>query len=81
MRADCGKCVYFIKFSELSISQQEDALSKAHLMGRDPSRVLGWCVKKQIPITHYRGYCRDYESKKTFRKQLTLTGGVAWVEG
>ena len=78
--ADCRKCRYFIPLEELSDGQKADVLALASHMGRDPRRVLGYCVKKNLPIVHYTGHCRDFEAKKTGSKQLTLFGGVAWVE-
>ena len=79
-KADCGKCVYFVKWSELDGDMKNRAVSMAFEMGKDPSRVLGWCTKKEIPITYFKGYCKDFKRKQKHRTQFTLTGEVAWVD-
>ena len=73
--ADCRKCRYFVPFEELGDGMKEEAASKAFRMGRDPNRVLGFCMRKRIPITYYEGYCKDFTKRRP--TQLTLS---TWVK-
>ena len=74
VKADCSKCIYFIPASRFTEELRVKAYEKAGLLGKDINHIMGWCIKKHIPIDHLVGECRDFRPyKPKNRPSLPLT--------
>ena len=59
---DCRRCRFFVSKKDMDDAFLEAVLGYARRHGvREP--VLGWCEKRQAPVTYYRGRCRFYEPR------------------
>jgi len=68
VKVDCRFCRYFKYRDEMSGEELEESFIFI-AKHRPNEHLLGWCTKRKLPVTYFKGKCKFYKPKKEWKQQ------------